>query len=324
LRDRPRTRSWWRRRARPRNEAVASHYDVSDAFYQLFLDERMVYTCAYYRGPDTTLDRAQADKLDLVCRKLRLAPGDRLLDLGCGWGALVVWAAAHYGVQAYGVTLSAAQAAWAQRAIERAGLGDRARVEQTDYRKLAGRDRFEKIAAVGLLEHIGFAAHPAYFERVREMLVPGGLFFNHSITNRYEAERTSASVFLERHLFPGYEIPSLTRIQDGMDAADLEVLDVENLRPHYARTTREWAERLQARRGEAIALVGERTYRTWLGYLAAASVAFELGWMALHQIVGTHASAGAAAPWTRESVYAPRPDEPYSAANTGWQGATRR
>jgi cyclopropane-fatty-acyl-phospholipid synthase len=323
LRDRPPSLPWPRRRRR-RVEAITYHYDVSNAFYELFLDQRMVYTCAYYRDPNADLDQAQADKLDLVCRKLRLAPGERLLDLGCGWGALVMWAAAHYGVRAHGVTLSAAQAEWAQRAIRRAGLGDRARVEHADYQELDGADRFEKIAAIGLIEHLGAAAYPAYFGRVHELLVPGGLFLNHGITNRHGDRRTSESEFLERHVFPGYEIPSVTRVQESMEAAGLEVLDVENLRPHYARTTRVWAQRLQARRAEALALVGERTYRIWVGYLAAASVAFESGWIGLHQIVGTQQTTRAVVPWTRESVYAGAVDtERPAPANIGWRGASR-
>jgi cyclopropane-fatty-acyl-phospholipid synthase len=313
----------WRIPVRRRAESIAHHYDVSNAFYELFLDRRMVYTCAYYRDPAADLDQAQADKLDVVCRKLHLAPGERLLDLGCGWGALVVWAAAHYGVRAHGVTLSAAQAAWAQTAIRRAGLSDRAHVEQADYRSLGGTARFEKIAAVGLIEHVGFAAYPAYFARVRDLLVPDGIFLNHGITNRHGDRRTSASAFLQRHVFPGAQIPSVTRLQDEMETADLEVLDVENWRPHYARTTRTWAERLQARRSEAVALVGERRYRTWLGYLAAASVAFETGWIALHQIVGVRRTAGTRVPWTREAVYTDAPAAPGRPANAGWRGASR-
>jgi cyclopropane-fatty-acyl-phospholipid synthase len=193
-----------------------------------------------------------------------------------------------------------------------------------DYQRLAGAGRFEKIAAIGLIEHVGVAAYPTYFGRVHELLVPGGLFLNHGITNRHGDRRTSESEFLERHVFPGYEISSVTRVEDGMEAAGLEVLDVENLRPHYARTTRDWAQRLQARRGEALALVGERTYRTWVGYLAAASVAFESGWIGLHQVVGTHRTAQATVPWTREAVYAGAGDATRRApANTSWRGATR-
>ena len=329
LRDRPwGVPAWprpWRPSARRGAQAIAYHYDLSNAFYELFLDRRLVYTCAYYRDPDADLDQAQADKLDLVCRKLHLAPGERLLDLGCGWGALVVWAAAHYGVRAHGVTLSAAQAAWAQTAIRRAGLSDRARVEHADYRSLGGAARFEKIAAVGLIEHVGFAAYPAYFAQVHELLVPDGIFLNHGITNRHGGRRTSESAFLQRHVFPGAQIPSVTHLQHAMEAADLEVLDVENWRPHYARTTRTWAERLHARRSEAVALVGERTYRTWLGYLAAASVAFEAGWIALHQIVGVRRRAGTMVPWTREAVYTGAAEVPARRrpANGGWRGASR-
>lgn len=276
------------RRRRPTTspaEAIAHHYDLSNDFYALFLDRRMVYTCAYYRRPDADLDEAQTDKLDLVCRKLQLGPGERLLDLGCGWGALVMWAAERYGVEAYGVTLSAAQASWARDEIRRRGLADRARVEHLDYRGVEGTDRFEKIASIGLIEHVGFAAYADYFAQVRRLLAPGGLFLNHGITNHRDAPRTSESEFLTRHVFPGTEIPSVSHVMRSMEDAGFEIDHVENLRPHYARTTRAWAERLQARADEARVLVGNRTHRTWLGYLAAASQAFEEGWITLHQVV---------------------------------------
>lgn len=284
-------RRWRRRRARRPAAAIAHHYDVSNDFYGLFLDRRMVYTCAYFRDADADLDRAQEDKLDLVCRKLALRAGERFLDLGCGWGALVLWAAAHHGVRAHGVTLSAAQAAWARAEIERQGLGDRASVEHGDWRDVEGGGRFEKIAAVGLLEHVGVASHLAFFRRVRRLLAPGGRFLGHGITNRHGERWSSASEFLERYVFPGAAIPSVGRVQTAMEEAGFEIDDVENLRPHYARTTRLWVERLAAREAEARRLVGDRTYRTWLGYLAAASVAFEAGWIAVHQVVAEPAGA---------------------------------
>ena len=180
----------WRTKRSDRR-AISFHYDVSNDFYALFLDKRMVYTCAYYRRPDGDLDQAQEDKLDLVCRKLRLAPGERLLDIGCGWGSLVMWAAERYGVEAHGVTLSAAQAEWAETAIRRAGLEDRARVEHLDYRELPAGLRFDKVAAVGVIEHLGIASYPAYFARVHELLRPGGVFLNHGITHEKAWRRSS-------------------------------------------------------------------------------------------------------------------------------------
>ncbi len=289
-------------------KAIAFHYDVSNEFYALFLDRRMVYTCAYYRRPDGDLDQAQEDKLDLVCRKLRLQPGERLLDIGCGWGSLAMWAAEHYGVQALGVTLSRAQAEWAQAAIRRAGLEGRARVEYLDYRDLPATARFEKIAAVGVIEHVGIPNYPSYFARVHEMLAPDGLFLNHGITHEKHWRRTSQTEFLERHVFPNGEMDNVSHILDVMEQARFEILDVESLRAHYARTTQQWVERLQANAERARMLVGERIYRTWLTYLAASSVSFTQGAIGLYQVVAGRLERGVRAiPATREAIYAPGP-----------------
>ncbi|HWP66544.1 MAG TPA: cyclopropane-fatty-acyl-phospholipid synthase family protein [Candidatus Limnocylindria bacterium] len=282
---------------------VAFHYDVSNEFYALFLDPRMVYTCAYYRRPDAGLATAQEDKLELVCRKLQLAPGERLLDLGCGWGALALWAAERWGVEVHGVTLSAAQATWAAEAARRAGLAGRVRIERADWRDVAPEKPYDKIAAIGLIEHVGRARHPAYFAQVHRLLTPGGLFLNHGITCRAGARRTSEMAFLQRHVFPGGELAPLDAIVGGIERAGFEIVDVEDLRPHYARTTRQWVERLQANAERARALVGERVYRTYLAYLAGASVAFDEGWIALHQVVATRRGA-VRTPATREAVYA--------------------
>jgi len=280
----------WRRRIAPRHDpgdAIAFHYDVSNDFYRLFLDDRMVYTCAYYPTPGASLDEAQRTKLDVVCRKLCLERGERFLDIGCGWGALVAWAAAHYGVRAHGVTLSRAQATWATDAIRRAGLTDRATVEYRDWRQLTAEPPWDAIAAVGLAEHLGPRGLPAFFSHVRTLLAPGGRFMNHAVTNRPESGWSDEMEFLARHVFPGSALTPAGAMQTALERSGFEVHDVENLRAHYARTTRTWATRLYASRTAARALVGERTYRTWLAYLAAASTAFEAGWIALHQIVAT-------------------------------------
>ncbi len=288
-------------------QAIAFHYDVSNDFYACFLDRRMVYTCAYYRSPDGDLDQAQEDKLDLVCRKLRLKPGERLLDIGCGWGALVMWAAERWDVEAYGVTLSQQQAAWAQAEISRAGLEGRARVDFLDYRDLPGDLRFDKIAAVGVIEHVGIRSYPAFFAGVRDRLVPGGLFLCHGITHEKHWRRSSQTEFLERHVFPNGEMDNVTHTLDEMERARFEILDVEALRLHYARTTRQWVERLQANAARARAIAGERVYRTWLTYLAASSVAFTQGSIGLYQTVAAKAAPGVAGvPTTREEIYAPR------------------
>ena len=287
--------------------AISHHYDVSNDFYALFLDRRMVYTCAYYREADGTLEQAQEDKLDLVCRKLRLQPGERLLDIGCGWGSLVMWAAERYGVEARGVTLSAAQARWAEAAIRNAGLEGRARVDHLDYRDLPDDLRFDKIAAVGVIEHIGIANYPGYFARVHDLLHPGGLFLNHGITHEKHWQRTSQASFLTQYVFPNAELDNVTHTLDTLESAHFEITDVEGLRLHYARTTRQWVERLQANAERARALVDERTYRTWVAYLAAASVAFTRGWIGLYQVVATRPDPASRdlAPSTREDVYLP-------------------
>jgi cyclopropane-fatty-acyl-phospholipid synthase len=291
--------------------AIEFHYDVSNEFYTLFLDRRMVYTCAYYRRPDGDLDQAQEDKLDLVCRKLRLAPGERLLDIGCGWGSLVVWAAENYGVRAHGVTLSRAQAEYGQAWIRRLGLEDRARVDHLDYRDLPHATRFDKVSAVGVIEHLGIRNYPGYFARVHEMIEPGGLFLNHGITHEKDWKRSSQTEFLEQHVFPNGEMDNVSHILDVLERARFEILDVESLRAHYARTTKQWVERLQANAERARAIVGERTYRTWVAYLASSSVGFTRGNLGLYQVVAARADPArrAAVPTTREAIYAPRAGE---------------
>jgi cyclopropane-fatty-acyl-phospholipid synthase len=293
-------------RARRRDaEAIAHHYDVSNDFYALFLDPLMVYTCAYYRDPDGTLAQAQADKLDLVCRKLRLRPGERLLDIGCGWGSLALWAARHYGAKAHGVTLSRAQAEYAAERIRREGLEDRCVVEYRDVRDLPTTARYDKIAAVGVIEHVGIANYPAFFSQVRGMLEDGGLYLNHGITHEFHWRPTSQTEFLYRYVFPNGDLAGLTETLTEMERARWEILDVEGLRLHYARTCRHWVERLRARAEEARALVGERVYRTWLLYLTCSVVAFEAGSIGLYQVLlRKHGDrTGGVAPSTREDLY---------------------
>jgi cyclopropane-fatty-acyl-phospholipid synthase len=288
--------------------AIAHHYDVSNDFYALFLDPLMVYTCAYYREPDGKLEQAQQDKLDLVCRKLRLKAGETMLDIGCGWGSLSMWAAEHYGVRAHGVTLSRAQAEWAAERIERGGLGGRCLVEYRDWRDLPPEASYDKIAAVGVIEHVGIPNYPAFFGRVRSMLNDGGLYLNHGIHHEFHWKRTSQTDFLLRHVFPNGDLSGFTETVTEMERAGWEVVDAENLRLHYARTCRHWVERLRARADEARAIVGERIYRTWLLYLTCSAVAFETGSIGLYQVVVRKQwdRAIGTAPTTREDLYAER------------------
>jgi cyclopropane-fatty-acyl-phospholipid synthase len=285
--------------------AIAHHYDVSNEFYALFLDPLMVYTCAYYRDPDGKLEQAQQDKLDHVCRKLELRAGETLLDIGCGWGGLSMWAARHYGVRAHGVTLSRAQADYAAERIRKEGLERTCRVDYLDYRDLPPEVVYDKIAAIGVIEHVGIRNYPSFFGGVRARLKDGGLYLNHGIVHDFHWKRTSQTEFLTRHVFPNGELASVSETLTEMERAGWEILDVEGLRLHYARTCRQWVERLCARADEARALAGERTYRTWRLYLTCSAVAFEGASIGLYQVltrkhrdplVGT-------APRTRELLY---------------------
>lgn len=297
-----------RNRRKLDERAIAHHYDLPSEFYRLFLDPLMVYTCAYYRSPDGDLETAQRDKLDLVCRKLRLRPGDRLLDVGCGWGSLAIWAAKHYGAQVLAVTLSREQARYGQAWAAREGLSQVCRIERRDYRDVADEGPFDKISAVGIIEHVGIANYPAYFAEMHSLLAPGGLFLNHGICRDRFWRRTPQFDFLTEHVFPNGELDQISHIASVMEDERFELLDIENLRPHYMRTCRQWAERLRAAEREAIAMVGRRTYRTWLLYLTSSSVGFEQASISLYQTVALKRDARATVvPTTREEIYAPAP-----------------
>jgi cyclopropane-fatty-acyl-phospholipid synthase len=285
--------------------AIAHHYDVSNEFYALFLDPLMVYTCAYYRDPDGKLEQAQQDKLDHVCRKLDLRAGETLLDIGCGWGSLAMWAARHYGVRAHGVTLSRAQANYATERIQREGLQATCRVEYLDYRDLPADVVYDKIAAVGVIEHVGKPNYPGFFGAVRARLKDGGLYLNHGIVHDFHWKRTSQTEFLYRHVFPNGDLAGLSETLTEMERAGWEIADVEGLRLHYARTCRQWVERLSARADEARALAGERIYRTWRLYLTCSAVAFEGGSLGLYQVLmRKHRDPRVGyAPRTREPLY---------------------
>ncbi|MBV8604970.1 MAG: class I SAM-dependent methyltransferase [Pelomonas sp.] len=298
--------SWapWRHSRRRDARAIAHHYDVSNAFYSLWLDPRLVYSCAYFRSDADTLEQAQEHKLDLICRKLQLQPGEHLLDIGCGWGALVLWAARHYGVSAVGVTLSENQAALARERVKAAGLEGRVEIRLQDYREIPEADGYDKIASVGMFEHVGHKNLPIYFGAVRRLLREGGLFLNHGITELSDPDsgvRSGAGDFIERYVFPEGELPTLAHAIEQMARQKLEVYDVEGLRPHYARTLTHWVERLEAQREAALALVPEATWRIWRVYLAGSALAFERGWISIHQVLATKCEAGPSTqPGTRD------------------------
>jgi cyclopropane-fatty-acyl-phospholipid synthase len=265
--------------------AIQFHYDVGNSFYKLWLDQAMVYSCAYFRAEDDSLDEAQVAKLDLICRKLRLKPGERLLDIGCGWGALIMHAAKHYGVDATGITLSENQAVLARERIEQAGLGDRCRVAIRDYRTLTTTDAYDKISSVGMVEHVGLSHLPVYFASAYRALKPGGLFMNHGIISLGEARPRSvgerifrkfwrADAFIDKYVFPDGKLTATHDVISSAEGAGFEVRDVESLREHYAMTLRHWVRSLEEKRNEAISLVGDHTFRVWRLYMAASANAF--------------------------------------------------
>ena len=269
-------------------DAVRFHYNVGNAFYSLWLDSQMVYSCGYFAHRDDDLDSAQESKLDLICRKLRLMPGERLLDIGCGWGGLMMHAAKRYGVFALGITLSDAQAQLARERIAAAGLSDQCRVELRDYRQIASEAAFDKVASVGMIEHVGQKRLDEYFASAYAALRPGGLFLNHGIVSiqrsRPESarERLSSRIwqrgaFIDRYVFPDGELVPSASVVASAERSGFELRDVESLREHYVLTLRHWVRRLEARREEAIALVGEPTYRVWRLYMSASAYGFRTG-----------------------------------------------
>jgi cyclopropane-fatty-acyl-phospholipid synthase len=316
-----RAMSVWRHSIERDAKQIEFHYDLSDDFYGLWLDPRRVYSCAYFETPSMNLAQAQEAKLDLICRKLRLTAGERFLDVGAGWGGLLLWAAEHYGVDATGITLSRNQHAHVSKLIEEKGLGGRVRMQLLDYRKLDHDQPFDKIASVGMFEHVGRAQLKGYFERLRQLLRPGGLMLNHGITagGVYNDQLGNGmGDFIEKYIFPGGELVHIGNVITELSAGGLEALDVENLRPHYARTLWAWSDALESRLEEAKKVLpgqqGERALRAYRMYLAGCAKGFENGWVALHQVLAHHAPTGRADeldepddqayPWRREYIYA--------------------
>jgi cyclopropane-fatty-acyl-phospholipid synthase len=292
---------------------VQFHYDLSNAFYALFLDPEMQYSCAYFPRWDADLAEAQRAKLDMICRKLRLVPGDRFLDIGCGWGGLVCHAAQHYGATAHGVTLSQAQHDFAQEKIARLGLADRVTVELKDYRQLTG--EYDKIASVGMFEHVGVDDRSAYFTKMRDLLRPRGIMLHHAITR--PAKRTEKQFRRKRpefaaiiaYIFPGGDLDHIGNTLATIENHGFEVHDVEGWREHYQRTTKFWCERLYANRAAAEAEVGAPRTRLWLLYLAGCALGFERGGALIFQTVATKRARGPShLPPTRADLYARRAD----------------
>jgi cyclopropane-fatty-acyl-phospholipid synthase len=301
--------SFWNRHSRNRDaKAIRYHYDVSNDFYALWLDRRMVYSCAYFKTGNEGIDQAQEQKLDHICRKLRLSPGERFLDIGCGWGALVMHAAERYGVHATGITLSENQHALANERIRAAGLQDRCQVLLQDYRDLKGEAVFDKISSVGMFEHVGLKNLPTYFGAIHRWLAPGGIAMNHGLTSIDPESRSvglGAGEFIEKYVFPHGELPHLSLVMKEMGSAGLEVMDVETLRLHYAKTLSHWSQRLEANLDAARAHCGDKRLRIWRVYLAGCAHAFERNWVTIQQVLAVKPADPARnpLPWTRDYIY---------------------
>ncbi|MFZ4966846.1 class I SAM-dependent methyltransferase [Pseudomonas gingeri] len=288
--------------------SISYHYDLSNAFYQLWLDREMVYSCAYFETEDATLEEAQQAKFRHLCRKLRLQPGEYLLDVGCGWGGLARFAAREFGVKVFGITLSKEQLALAKERVIAEGLQDKVDLQLLDYRDLPQDGRFDKVVSVGMFEHVGHANLKQYSDILFGAVREGGLVMNHGITAKHTDGRPvgrGAGDFIDRYVFPNGELPHLSMISAFISEAGLEVVDVESLRLHYAKTLNFWSQRLENNLEAAARQVPEKALRIWRLYLAGCAYAFEKGWINLHQILAVKPFADGShdLPWTREDLY---------------------
>lgn len=288
--------------------AISYHYDLSNDFYALWLDSQMIYSCAYYQTGEEDLEQAQQDKLRHLCQKLRLQPGEHLLDVGCGWGGLARFAAREFGVEVLGITLSREQLQLARQRVEEEALSQQVQLALLDYRDLPQDGRFDKVISVGMLEHVGHANLPLYCQRLSASVKAGGLVMNHGITAKHLDGRQvplGGGDFIERYVFPDGELPHLATLTAHLSEAGLEVVDVENLRMHYARTLSQWSARLEAQLDKAAAQVTGEVLRIWRLYLAGCAYGFAHDWMRLHQILAVKPRADGShdLPWTRADLY---------------------
>ncbi|HTZ40248.1 MAG TPA: cyclopropane-fatty-acyl-phospholipid synthase family protein [Syntrophales bacterium] len=284
--------------------AVTYHYDVSNDFYRLWLDRNMVYSCAYFTSPDDDIDTAQERKLDYTCRKMRLRPGDCLLDIGCGWGALILHAAKRYGVQARGITLSAPQAELAGEHIRDAGMTGSCRADVADYRDLDERETYDRVVSVGMVEHVGASKLPEYFQRAWRLLKPGGIFLNHGIAYGPNVQEQNQCLFLQKYVFPDGELVPVTATLKIAEEAGFEIRDVESLREHYALTLRQWVGRLEKNYDRALRTVGEFTARVWRLYMSGAAHYFTTGRLNVYQALLVKPSGDVSGlPLTRCDLY---------------------
>ncbi|MFI6769901.1 class I SAM-dependent methyltransferase [Streptomyces sp. NPDC050355] len=274
-------------------EAISHHYDVGNDFYALVLGPSMVYSCAYWEGPDATLEDAQRDKLDLICRKLGLREGQRLLDVGCGWGSMVLHAAREYGVRAVGITLSDEQATFARKRIADAGLADRIEIRVQDYREIKD-EPFDAVSSIGMAEHVGRAQYAEYASALYSLLRPGGRLLNHQIARRPLSDEETYRVdeFIDRYVFPDGELAPVGRTVGQLEEAGFEVRDVEAIREHYALTLRSWVANLEARWDEAARLTSAGRARVWRLYMAASALSFERNRIGVNQVLAVRTPEG--------------------------------
>lgn len=286
-------------------QAVTYHYDVSNEFYALWLDQRMVYSCAYFQTGMEDINTAQEQKLDYICQKLRLKSGQKLLDIGCGWGGLVIYAAQHYGVIAKGITLSKPQAELANQRIEAAGLGEVCKVEVQDYRELQEPQQYDALVSVGMFEHVGAGLLPVYFKMAWNLLEPGGVFLNHGIANRATNKSIQGPTFSNSYVFPDGELVPISVTLNAAENVGFEVRDVESLREHYAMTLRHWVHRLEMHHDEALNYVDEPTYRVWRLFMSGSAYGFTKGRLNIYQtllVKPTH-QGESKLPLTRQDWY---------------------
>jgi cyclopropane-fatty-acyl-phospholipid synthase len=286
-------------------QAVTYHYNTSNDLFALYLDKRMVYSCAYFSTPEEDLDSAQERKLDYICRKLRLCKGDRILDIGCGWGALIIHAAKNYGASALGITLSEPQAKLASERIQREGLQDRCRAETRDYRQVDETESFDKLVSIGMVEHVGEPMLPEYFKQAWRLLRPGGVFLNHGIADSRGRSDDRDPSFSEAYVFPDGDPVPIDVSNRVAERVGFEIRDVESLREHYALTLRHWLRRLEAHYEEAVRATDEATYRVWRLFMAGSAYQFDKGDLNIYQSLFVKPDRGMSTlPLTRADWYA--------------------